>query len=216
MKLVVLLFVASETIFGLVGSAEGVVAYSTLGPGDSYTGNSGYTLGIFAGKDFSAAEAFSPSSTITFDDVDLAAGWISGNNSLIVQLRDDGGGLPGAVLESFTFTNIPEWPQGGSGDLLIGDSLLHPELVAGAQYWVAVLPGATYTSGVWDFSGPPIMNATLCGSTDGGSTWYRLSNTQQPAFRIDGSAVPEPSTFALLGVGAVCLVGYGWRRFAKG
>ncbi len=131
-KLVVLLFVASETIFGLVGSAEGVVAYSTLGPGDSYTGNSGYTLGIFAGKDFSAAEAFSPSSTITFDDVDLAAGWISGNNSLIVQLRDDGGGLPGAVLESFTFTNIPEWPQGGSGDLLIGDSLLHPELVAGA------------------------------------------------------------------------------------
>ena len=31
-------------------------------------------------------------------------------------------------------------------------------------------------------------------------------------YTYEAPAVPEPSAFALLGIGGVALVGYGWRR----
>ncbi len=45
-------------------------------------------------------------------------------------------------------------------------------------------------------------------------TGYSLSTTVDPGY-IDLVVVPEPSTFALLGVGAVALLGYAWRRQRK-
>jgi len=33
-----------------------------------------------------------------------------------------------------------------------------------------------------------------------------------PTLEVDGVAVPEPSSLTLLGIGAISLLGYGWRR----
>lgn len=62
--------------------------------------------------------------------------WLSGPGqaaTLIVSVTADSGGLPGAVLERFTFPNIV---GGSSVTFLTGSSILHPTLAAGNQYWL--------------------------------------------------------------------------------
>jgi hypothetical protein len=50
-------------------------------------------------------------------------------------------------------------------------------------------------------------------SIDGGNTWVP-SDTPNIALRLEGSGspTPEPSTLVLLGIGAISLTAYGWRR----
>ncbi|MGA2068389.1 MAG: PEP-CTERM sorting domain-containing protein [Thermoguttaceae bacterium] len=207
--------VAFGAILGPVGSSEAGVIYSTLGPGDTYAGNLGLEVGYNSSNDWVPACAFTPATTVSFEEMDLAVGYDVGHggmeNSIVVQLRADNSGAPGSVLEAFTFTNLPVFGSVSSGNLRVGDSVLHPELVAGTQYWVTVLPGAAGASDAWNLSSPTV-DGLLTGSSNGGSTWGAAIDGQQAGFRIDGSAVPEPSTLALLGVGALGLAVYAWRK----
>lgn len=76
----------------------------------------------------------------------------------------------------------------------------------------------------WDGTFYPTLNGTVSGySSSGGGHlspgWadspYVMSNASATGFTASGP-VPEPSAFALLGIGAISLAGYVWWRFAKG
>jgi hypothetical protein len=58
------------------------------------------------------------------------------------------------------------------------------------------------------------FDPTLLGdfSTTLQMSYFDGSYNQMADFALSGSAVPEPSTFVLLGIGAISLFGYGWRR----
>jgi len=162
-----------------------------------------------------AAMGFTLTDTFTFDAAELAlTAYVSGDLAT-VSLMSDSGGTPGTILETFHVA-APDYlsqydltvsPLGLIPPLRV-ESILHPILTAGTQYWLAV-------SGVsaWDFN----SNPQGLGGTDGTVADHKTSGewiaytAPQGAFAIEGTAsgtpVPEPATVMLLGVSALGLVG---------
>ena len=92
----------------------------------------------------------------------------------------------------------------------MANSVLHPILQAGTQYWLIADPGNAATVDAWNFNsigdtGPHAVSAGGGPFTDGTNT--------RGAFEILGTPVPEPSTLALFGLGSLGLV--GWRLLRK-
>jgi catechol 2,3-dioxygenase-like lactoylglutathione lyase family enzyme len=80
----------------------------------------------------------------------------------------------------------------------------------GNRLWITQIPTRSYTGEGWGLSADGLGNVYLSGST-----YTSLNGTNaggMDAFVASISSVPEPSTFALLGVGVLALAGYAWRR----
>jgi len=219
------MFVAFALLVPLFSGWHGVEAgtiFSTLGPGDTYGPSGGTIAGasaVYFGNPVhqqAVGSAFTPTSNATVSEIELAAGILSGTNSLNVQLRnDDGTGKPGSIIESFQVNNLPTFDSFGSDHLLTALSSLTPSLSAGTQYWLTAFPGAADTLGAL-YAASTGQIGTAADSLDGGATWIIGSGFF--AFRIDGSvsAVPEPASLIPFGIGIVSLLGYGWRRRKRG
>jgi len=127
-------------------------------------------------------------------------------------LTADASGVPGDVIETMS-VNVPN----GDPALVTATSFLHPSLMAGSTYWITAVASGDLSS-VWKFAGPPGTPTfgTVGYSYNSGDSWSISSTTppqdpltsnEEAAFRVNGAAVPEPSTFALAGLGIVALLG---------
>lgn len=199
------------------GATRADVVFSNFGPGGDWDHGSAYVLRGPQGNGTSPAGGkampFRPTFRAEFTSVELAlgSGLIPGTNRFVVELRVDEQGHPGAVLESFMFENLP-YLFSPTQTLSVGNSAVRPVLEADTNYWIAAFPGASDTSGGWNWSSP-LQTGVWAASADG-TTWEfnPFGRTEIAAFRVNGvSVVPEPGTLALCGAGGLAMLGIRWR-----
>jgi len=179
------------------------VVFSDLGPGGSYQSSMGWTVyGPTAPIKTDRASTFVPLSSYTLDSIQAAFTWSSGVNAGDMYLMSDSGGLPGAVLESFHLNNLPAFGASSTA-LATAASTLHPLLSAGIQYWLVT---SANDNSFLSFNQNNTGYIGLA-SRDNGGAWGLNTGITGGAFRVIGSpaAVPEPSTFALVGLAVMLM-----------
>lgn len=134
------------------------------------------------------AAPFVPGSTFTLSEIALPVSYNSGTNGAVISLMTNSGGLPGAVLESWSVTNLP-----GAPVVTSVSSKVNPVLQAGQTYWLEVQPLAADTLVVWYTNGLGLAGGITNINQAG---WIALSGyggQTLPAFSVTGITPAPPA-----------------------
>lgn len=192
--------------------------YSNLGPGSSYAGSA--IRAATGSLNLAAATPFVVPSGFDFGltEIDLAVDSTAAAPAL-VQLRENAGGAPGTVIDSWTmnfpglFSNFSIVPS----QSITGITGI--TLDAGLTYWLAVLPASAATDTWWRANNTGQSNIKA-DSSDGGATFSSVTLNANVAFGVFGtpqavSTVSEPCALITLST-ALGIAGILHRRRFKG
>jgi hypothetical protein len=171
------------------------------------------SLGQNFGEDsISLGSAFS----VTGMDIYTRQDFATVGNSVTIRIWDDLAGLPSTLLYDFT-ESISIVDTDGVGPFGADIRRVHadftsPITLGAGSYWVG-MSGTGY-----ELAQTSIVNGTGAGM-DGkmaqfsGTTYQFMTNVGDAAMRLYGDeVVPEPTTLAIFGIGALCASGVGMRR----
>jgi hypothetical protein len=181
------------------GQATPVSVYNTFGGGMSYDVFSGFDVlgpGVDPFLTVDQTMGFVPSLSGVLSEITLAFEYVQGTNAVDMYLMTDAGGLPGSVLESWTFPAMTD-PFFDPLITLTGDGTT--TLLAGQPYWLVASAGAPDTRALWLW-GENGVDGPVGSRIDGGP--WDISDFTQGAFDVN-VVVPEPATMALLAFGLV-------------
>ena len=189
--------VAALLLCGLAAhaSAAGTVVIDTYGPGDA---TDGWASLLQPGQDL--AIAFDLTSATTIQSILTS---IDGVGGITVGILARGGNVPGGTGWLYSTHLTDPW----------ANTALTPSgwtLTAGS-YWLATRADAGF-AGQWQ-SGTDTPSAAWAFTSSGHWQAVDTGFTGAPATRITvTSAVPEPSTYALMALGALVIAGTRLRR----
>jgi hypothetical protein len=171
----------------LVNSVQTALFSDLLPPGDSiYQCCNGWQVsGSGAeGGSFTAANKFQVITSGSVSQIDVAVGYVSGDNSFFVALYTDNGGQPGSELA--VFTNLSSSTNfGDCCGLVTISGISGLTLNAGTNYWMVIGPtdpsSTTWEEWNWNNLG---VNGLDLYSTDGGLTWNSRGQQTLGAFDI--------------------------------
>jgi len=184
--------------------ARAGIVFDDFAPGDKFNPVDGYVVSGGSDGVLRVAAQFTAAASGELSSIRLALAYIAGTNDFTVSLLTDDGDSPGAtVLESISLTDAPTY--GGAYSPETVTSLLHPSLVSGTRYWVEVAAAAPSTMGTWNFNTTGANGLVF-------QTGNGVAPATLPAFAVDVTAVPEPSSLTLCGVAMACAAGRALRR----
>jgi PEP-CTERM motif len=193
-------------LLGASAAHASSIVSSDIQSGDLF--GPGVAIGIepFVGVFNYAGIGFTPSQTYTFDSAELAMSLSSGPNVVDVYLMGSSGGLPSGILESFVLSGA----LSSAPSLVTIDSVMHPVLDAGVQYWLVAAGGAS-TTAFWQQNVHNVMGPNVSGPTLSSLVLDSDTNVIE-AYEINGdAAVPEPQSWMLMLTGAIGLMWRGRR-----
>ncbi len=163
------------------------IAFNSFGAGDSYNTGNGWSVN----SSQQLAMPFQSATTGVVSIVTVAV-FSGANYTAKLELRDNGD-QPGTVIQTWNFAGT------GAPQVLVADG--SASLTAGQDYLLEMDPQTSGDSGAW--------NQNTIGHTDAflytyQGNWYSYSNTTS-VFRVETSAVPEPATMSVLGLGLLAL-----------
>ena len=184
----------------------GTIVWSNLGLPNSYSPGiiAAWSVdGPSSPDGFTAsAMAFTSPDNFRLDQIDVALSYNDfGSNSLDLTLHSDSGGLPGAALMTWALTNLPTYGTCCILQTVTPNSPL--VLSAAAQYWLVATAGDG-TVAVWDINSTGQIGPLTQTFTPDSYSGVNVSS--EGAFDVQGTIVPEPTTFALF-AGSLLLLG---------
>jgi hypothetical protein len=206
--------------FCLAATTAADPIYSNLGPGLSYSSSSAIRAAsgssvVFSASGLAAATPFDVPIGWDYGLTDIFLALYGPATPVLVELRDNAGGAPGATIASWTMT-FPAFSFAGTiapAQAIAG--LTGITLDAGATYWLAILPTDPATD-TWWYRNSTGQTNIKADSFDGGATWSNTLNANV-AFGVFGTQqaatpVTDPGSLVTLGGGLLGLAGARARR----
>ncbi len=201
------------SVFSFSAFAQGsVYIYNSFGTGNTYDSGGGWVVagtdGIPGGTGYlGTSEYFVPDISGNLDEIQLATFFMSGSAvSDFYIAQDNGSGIPGTILESFTDVLTP------NGVLSIS-SLTRPLLQAGQKYWLCDEPAYPNTGTLWCLNSQGVANDFAIESAE----WSWIARSPDGAtdgvFSISVVPAPEPTVIGMVLLGTGLLVVQNWRRW---
>ena len=204
MKRSLLILIASLGLAAMPGARADVIL-NTYGSPPPGTGDNSWLVETsqWVGR------GFTPSQNYHLSSLTVSMTYSSGDRGPItVSVRPDSGGVPSAtVLESWVAT-----PSADGLTAFNFTSALTPLLTSGTPYWVVETSvAADNLFRGWTFTSTG-ATTTLAASFNGGSSWDTYPDLSDVAVRVEGTAVPEPGQWAMMGLTFCGVAGYALRR----
>jgi hypothetical protein len=170
----------------------------------------------------SLAVAFTPSLNYLMTDAKVEVfndGPYWGDPYFNLSLFSDANGVPGVLLAKIGTRLEPPADSGVNFyDRLVtvyiiaGGHVRVPTLDAGKEDWLVLTPFDSDSFLAWEIGGTSSVPAAVTISPTGEGGWRTYFSNQDLQLQIDGTPVPEPGTFFLLGT---CLLGFIGLRLGR-
>jgi len=219
MKLSNICVLLAGLVILLANVAIGNTIYSNLGPGGSFSSTNGWSIGYPFGPDEvgqSMAFSFIPDDDYYLESVELAIGNGSptGSSEFIAAIYQDSANKPGILLAS-TLATAPSTahvgvpPASTTQVLFSGTTILSNQ----TRYWIGLHPAAAQPTDLgwwWNSDDAGLQSTKWQSNTPSevliGGNWETTGIITEPAYAIEGTVVPEPTTISLLAIGSSLLL----------
>ena len=205
-----LLALAVCCIISIPATADTI--YNNFNTGDTYDGFAGWDASGPDGPNgqVTNAQEFTAGKSAFVSQIDLGVSVLEGDGGGTAALYTVGGnGSPGTLLGSWGFTAHQNF-----GDCCAVETISingGPLLKQGTDYFMVLsAPGANVD--VWNDNTTGAHGHVLV-SRDNGNTWDDQGVALLSAFRVEGTAVPEPGTLVMMGSGVLAAAAGLRRRF---
>lgn len=216
-------------IFALIigiacSAAHATTLYNSFGDGDTYGGSAHQLYWQYGdpttGRTTASKFTVGAGTDYSLDSVTLALKRLNGATNVTICIRNDDGaghpdsGAPVAVLA------IDPGDISGTTQVLTYNSA-HPTLAASTTYWLTLQPTTENTTSnandgtIYWYVSPTTQDNWSDRDYSNGWGAYYVNFGDVAAYRVEATAVPEPSSVAFFGMGLAGLIGAGFRRFKK-